>query len=219
MELYFCILSTDGLPRDRQALEALALTLPFGEEERNRLLRIHHEQTLRQSLCGKLALLRLLEARGLGETPVIRRAEHGKPYFEDPALPPFSLSHSDSLSLAVLGSLGDAPIGADLQFVDPRRDTERLALHFLLPEEREALAATDDPEIGFFRLWSQKEAVAKQSGEGLNAVLNRDLRDCGLYLQTLLLRHGGKTAFVSFAAPEEITMLHPIHPIKEITYE
>ena len=219
MELYLSCRSVHSLPEKEDELVALIEDLPFGHEEAQRLLRITHTDTLRQSLCGKLALWRLLRDRGLPPPYPILRSETGKPFFESPDLPAFSISHSETLALAVLSDRPHLPIGADLQFMDPRRNTKRLSDHYFTPREQEEYAAAEDPNAYFFRRFTQKEAIAKQSGEGLSMIIKQKTENTGLYLQTLLLRHKGKTAYVSLATPEEITILHFIDSEKELSYD
>lgn len=219
MELYLYLLSLDSLPEDGDSLREKIDALPFGNTERDRLRRISHPLTLRQSLGGKLALWRLAEKRRLPHPLTILRTESGKPYFENPALPDFSISHSDALALAVLSDQAGVPVGADLQFVTENRNTMRIAARCLTQREMAECAESEDPRQVFFRLWAQKEAVAKQSGMGLSAIFAKEAQDSALSLKTFLLHHGEQTAYVSVAAPEEITHIHMIHSIKELSYE
>ena len=219
MELYLSCRSVHSLPESADELVALIGSLPFGQAEASHLLRITHTSALRQSLCGKLALWSLLRDRNLPPPYTILRTETGKPFFEATHLPAFSISHSETLALAVLSDRNSPPTGADLQFIDTRRNTQRLASHYFTPREREEYATAKDPQAYFFRRFTQKEAIAKQSGEGLAMIIRQETENTELFLQTLMLRHEGRTAYVGIATPEEITLLHFIDSEKELSYD
>ena len=197
------LLTTDALPRHRSRLERRIFALPFGESERERLWRLRNEAALRQSLGARLALLDLIKQRGRASLEIVR-SETGKPYFKDGALPAFSISHSEALCAAVLCDRADASVGVDVQLVDDRRHTDRIAERFFSPEEQRECAS--DTET-FFRLWTQKEAEAKRSGIGLSELLATKRTPSSTDLRTLRIRYRGQTYYVSVAASEPITEL------------
>ncbi len=104
-------------------------------------------------------------------TDLYRYGEKGKPYFREIPLY-FSLSHSGAY---VLLALSKDEIGADLQKKD--KNAVRTARRFFSEAERAMLARCEEEERDacFFSLWTQKEAYAKLTGEGLSASLSFDL--------------------------------------------
>ena len=179
--------------------------LPFGEGERERLLRMGNETALRQSLGARFALWRLAKKRGLAkQSLLVERTETGKPYFSDPRLPAFSISHSGALCVAVLCERAGASVGVDVQAVDDRRHTERIAERFFTPEEQRLCASDTE---AFFRLWTQKEAEAKRSGTGLASVLSDTQAPPPADLRTLRIRYKKQRYYVCVAASEPIAKL------------
>jgi len=88
-----------------------------------------------------------------------------------------SISHTRGLVLVACCMQGD--IGIDCEYIDHSLDTAALARRFFGPPEHQTLSQLDDaqPNDGFFRLWTGKEALAKASGAGLDAVLSANLHD------------------------------------------
>lgn len=95
-----------------------------------------------------------------------REGPHGKPYLED--LPVhFNLSHSGSM---VLCGISDSQIGVDIQKKEPGNH-ERLWKRYFSDKEKELLSlcqSLEEQEELFYRLWTQKEAYGKLTGEGLS---------------------------------------------------
>ncbi len=106
-----------------------------------------------------------------------RYGPSGKPYWEDPDLPYFSLSHSGEY---VLLALSETEVGADLQETRSQ-DYRKMAERFFSPGEAGLLQreAPENRAAVFFRLWTRKEAFGKCQGSGLNGVLGEDLGDLG----------------------------------------
>lgn len=148
-------------------LDALCHTpsLPFGELEQNRLAAIRHPDRQKESLCALLALRELV-----GDFPLtIMRAPEGKPYFDDPSAPPFSLCHTKAWAAAVLGDDHSGKVGIDLEPLRPYPHAKSVAHRFFTPEEYAEFSAMDENELAFFCIWTKKEALAKMSGTGLLA--------------------------------------------------
>lgn len=81
----------------------------------------------------------------------------------------FSVSHTDD----VFGcAVSDEAVGLDLQLARPLR-MQRLAERYFNPDEIEYLQEDASCEQRFFRLWTRKEAYAKYTGAGLQAVLEK----------------------------------------------
>ena len=81
-----------------------------------------------------------------------------------------SVTHAGDL---VGVAVGDAPLGLDVEQVDPTIDVDGLARLSLSEQERAALPR-DDPGTrarAFTALWTRKEAVVKATGDGLRTDL------------------------------------------------
>ena len=107
---------------------------------------------------------------GLSPLPEIARREGGKPYFPGREGLHFNLSHSGELALCALDS---APVGVDIQIVR----TWRPGLPARVCSAEELAWLEDQPRLwpAFTRLWTLKEARAKESGRGLRSSI-RDTR-------------------------------------------
>lgn len=195
------ILTLDELPNERSELARLIRELPFGERERERLHKIRNETALRQSLGGRIALWRMGKARGFSSAEIVR-TETGKPYFADPQLPAFSISHSGSLCVAALCERAGASVGVDVQGAEIRGEPLAIAERFFTPEEQRRCA--EDAE-SFWAIWTQKEAVAKQNGMGLAAILRSSEALVGSHTRTLRIQVGEQLFYLSAAATEEIS--------------
>ncbi|MDE6642205.1 MAG: 4'-phosphopantetheinyl transferase superfamily protein [Acetatifactor sp.] len=104
-----------------------------------------------------------------------RYGDKGKPYFENIPLF-FSLSHSGEY---VLCAVSRQEVGADIQKIQPS-DVLKLAKRFFSEPECRALerCESDREQQGlFFGLWSRKEAYGKLTGEGVTAVLGKDMQN------------------------------------------
>ena len=92
----------------------------------------------------------------------IKRTARGKPYFEQPDAPRFSLSHSGGLWGCTFSR--DA-IGFDVERARAR-DWAAVAQRFFHPAERDlALSCGEDT---FFLLWTAKESYVKYLGTGID---------------------------------------------------
>lgn len=144
--------------------EYLAL-LP--SEMTEKIQRFKRWQDAQTSLMGKIMLLRALKKLTYPDN-ILEQIEYnayGKP--ELPHLPiHFSISHSE---IAAVVALSFNPVGVDIERIKPIQleDFKR----FLTPSEWEALQTSSDPLDAFYTLWTQKEAVLKGIGQGLNIPL------------------------------------------------
>ena len=136
---------------------------------------LSESERARSSLALGRCWLRHLLSR-YGDTDpeawVFSTGEHGKPALEgqDTGLE-FNLSHSGEW-LAASVSVA-APVGVDVQLMDPERRVQRLARRYFSAAERAALEAMapDDYYRHFYRLWSLKEAWTKARGASLPGAL------------------------------------------------
>lgn len=104
-----------------------------------------------------------------------RYGAKGKPYFEKIPLF-FNLSHSGEY---VLCAVSFREVGADIQKIQSA-DVMKLAKRFFSEPECLALerCESDREQQGlFFGLWSRKEAYGKLTGEGITAVLGKDMQN------------------------------------------
>lgn len=86
----------------------------------------------------------------------------GKPYLSGYPDIHFSISHSgDYVACAACRR----PIGIDLQIIRPF--SKRAALRICSEAELEALLKSEQKDSDFTKLWTQKEAAVKQTGEGI----------------------------------------------------
>lgn len=115
----------------------------------------------------------ILRRQGVTADLTIRRETGGKPVFvRYPKC--FNGSHSGEFIVCVFD---DAPVGIDVQQIDTRRDLthyQKIAGRFFHEKEFERLRSL--PRVqqreAFFALWSQKEAVMKQTGRGFALPMN-----------------------------------------------
>ncbi|NJL90453.1 MAG: 4'-phosphopantetheinyl transferase superfamily protein [Coleofasciculaceae cyanobacterium SM2_1_6] len=77
----------------------------------------------------------------------------------------FNLSHSQDL--AVYGVMLDRPLGIDVEYRRPLKDTLSLAKRWFTPKEYTEICQSPDPTKTFFRFWTAKEAYLKATGTGL----------------------------------------------------
>ncbi len=109
--------------------------------------------------------------RLLAELPDIdlaamQRGPNGKPY-----LPPphehVGFNPSDSGGWFLIGVVDGTQIGVDLELRQPRPKAMAIAQRHFPPAEVDWLAAQDDLDHAFLRLWTLKEALFKAIGRGL----------------------------------------------------
>lgn len=95
---------------------------------------------------------------------LVRYNEHGKPFFEDG--PFFSISHCKE-AIAVV--VAEEPIGIDIELI--RKADDSLIERVMNESEKEQLSAVEGAQKDrlFTRLWTQKEAVVKALGTGLQS--------------------------------------------------
>lgn len=140
-----------------------AALLELSEQRRQLALRYRHELGRRTCAAAYLLLCEgLRKEHGITEKPVFEFGEHGKPSIIGRPDIHFSLSHCREAAICVLS---DRPVGIDIESVG--RYNERLARYTMNDEEMARIIASNRPDIAFTRLWTQKEAVLKCTGEGI----------------------------------------------------
>lgn len=104
-----------------------------------------------------------------------RYGERGKPYFENIPLF-FSISHSGEY---VLCAVSRRELGADIQKIQSA-DVLKLAKRFFSESECRTLEGCEshrERQRLFFGFWARKEAYGKLTGEGVTAVLRKDMQN------------------------------------------
>ena len=153
----------DGLDdiTDEQ-LDAAMATLPAWRREK--ALRYKHAQGRKECTYAYLLLCQALkEVYGITEQPSFSIGEHGKPTLVGHPDIHFNLSHCKQAVACVVSS---RPVGVDIESVG--RYKEALARHVLSDSEFAEVQAAPDPQIPFTRFWTQKEAIVKLTGRGID---------------------------------------------------
>lgn len=91
-----------------------------------------------------------------------RYNEHGKPYIENG--PFFSISHcKESIAVAVY----EQPVGVDIEGI--RHADDELIRRTMNEEEQTEIFAAKERDRAFTRFWTQKEAIVKCLGTGIES--------------------------------------------------
>ena len=127
------------------------------------------------SRCGwELFRLGMQELYGLdGERMKIARNAHGKPYLPEHPRICFNISHSGEYAACAFASI---PIGLDLQ-QHRRAAWEHMAERYFSAEDQKRLAAAEDGETLFFRIWTEEESFCKWRGTGLPGSLGTEKKE------------------------------------------
>lgn len=150
-----------------------AALLELSEQRRQLALRYRHELGRRTCAAAYLLLCEgLRKEHGITEKPVFEFGEHGKPSIIGRPDLHFSLSHCREAAICVLS---DRPVGIDIESVG--RYNERLVRYTMNDEEMAQILASARPDLAFTRLWTQKEAVLKCTGEGIGNDLKNVLKN------------------------------------------
>ena len=144
-----------------------ALTL-LSEQRREQALKFRFEQGRRTCVLAYLLLMRgLRQEFGIEEKPLFEYGEHGKPRIVGHPEVHFNLSHCRQ---AVVCAVSRQPVGIDVESV--REYKESLIDYTMNVDEQALIRRAERPEVAFTRLWTQKEALLKLTGEGIS----RDLK-------------------------------------------
>ena len=144
-----------------------ALTL-LSEQRREQALKFRFEQGRRTCVLAYLLLMRgLRQEFGIEEKPLFEYGEHGKPRIVGHPEVHFNLSHCRQ---AVVCAVSRHPVGIDVESV--REYKESLIDYTMNVDEQALIRRAERPEVAFTRLWTQKEALLKLTGEGIS----RDLK-------------------------------------------
>ena len=151
-------------------------------QRREQALRYRHELGQRQCVLAYLLLKRALrEEYGITDNPVFIYGKHGKPVLADYPDIHFSLSHCRE---AVACAVSSRPVGIDVESVRPLK--ESLVRYTMSETEQQAIFGAENPALMFTRLWTMKEAILKQTGEGLRDHLSTVLEGRELGFETFV---------------------------------
>lgn len=147
---------------DASFLKRLLPLLPPKKQEA--LQSLKNERARKESLLGWGLLAFAWHEAFLDQPmPAVSFSQSGKPFFENSVLC-FSLSHTDTVACLALSECG--PVGADAQTL--KEPSNALVRRVLTKAEQAVLDAAADKALLFTRLWTMKEALVKQTGEGLS---------------------------------------------------
>ncbi len=150
----------------------------LGPQELRRADRYSNDLARNDYQSGRANLRRIL-GRYLGTEPeslTFTAGQYGKPALDaaiHPQPPQFSLSHSHGVGLLAVAR--SAQVGVDIEWHDPARDLEMLAINSFSARELAAWNRLEAPARGdsFFQTWVCKEAFIKATGRGLGYGLKR----------------------------------------------
>lgn len=127
-----------------------------------------HATSLGRSASGRVLASRLLVAMG-DEPWTIDTDTRGKPIVRGISTRHISIAHTRNVVVAAASAIG--PVGIDVEYRDPDRDLNRLALAAFGPAEYQAVASQGIS--AFYRIWTLREAFSKATGDGMALVTDR----------------------------------------------
>ncbi|MBO7069582.1 MAG: 4'-phosphopantetheinyl transferase superfamily protein [Bacteroidaceae bacterium] len=131
---------------------------------REQALKFKHPEGRKECALAYLELCRgLMLEYDICEMPPFSYNENGKPLLQTFPNIHFSLSHCKE---AVSCFLSDAPCGLDVECIRPAKET--LVRYCMNDEECQQIFSSPSPDVAFISLWTQKEAVFKLKGTGIN---------------------------------------------------
>ncbi|MCR4764657.1 MAG: 4'-phosphopantetheinyl transferase superfamily protein [Bacteroidaceae bacterium] len=136
----------------------------LSDQRREQALRFKHELGQRTCTAAYLLLCEGLQAEyGITDKPVFAYGEHGKPFLKDYPHIHFNMSHCREAAICILA---DRPVGVDIESI--REFKSSLVDYTMNLDEIRQINHADRPDLEFIRLWTQKEAVMKLTGTGIN---------------------------------------------------
>ena len=148
---------------------------------REQALAFKHQQGRKECALAYILLRHALrEEFGIDEDVEFEYSEHGKPSLRGRSDIYFNMSHCRQ---AVACIVGTTPVGIDVECKG--RYKEQLARHVMNEEELSQIASSTDRDTVFTRLWTQKEAILKLTGEGVSSDMKNTIsRHPNLHLHT-----------------------------------
>lgn len=173
------------------------LRLPLWRRER--ALKYKHHTGQRDCTLSYLLLCEALEKEyGITAQPTFEIGEHGKPELKEFPHIHFNLSHCSN---AIACAVADSPIGIDVESIE-RKVTSSLMKYTMNEEEQ---AQIDTEPIAFFRFWTQKEALVKLKGTGLQDHLHELLAPWNTEGIEIYTEHHADKGYVLSTAIEQDT--------------
>jgi len=154
----------------------------LSEQRREQALRFRHELGRRTCAAAYLLLCQgLRQEYGITELPLFGYGEHGKPYIVGHPEIHFNMSHCREAAICVLSH---QPVGVDVESV--RSFSDSLISYAMNDEEAAIISQAARPDLAFIKIWTQKEAVLKFTGEGINDQMKHVLENCAHRLTTVV---------------------------------
>ncbi len=147
------------------AISRLFELMPAERRERASGYRFATDRRLNIIAYG-LLLYGLREAYGLSGPFSFGYGQVGKPFLKDWPEINFNFSHC---RLGAVCAIGSGALGVDIQDVQP--PDEAAVRKFCNEQEHRRILRAENPSLAYTRLWTCKEALAKQSGQGLEGDL------------------------------------------------
>lgn len=155
----------DNMDVGGEELQRLIGMLPSWRREQ--ALRYKHESGRRECTMSYLLLCDMLrEHFHITEQPVFAIGEHGKPqlsFSSQQGKMHFNLSHCKRAIACIVSD--DSEVGIDVECLG--RYKESLAEYCMSQKELQAISDAPVKDEEFTRLWTQKEALLKYTGEGI----------------------------------------------------
>lgn len=136
------------------------------------------------------------------ETWILRRDEHGRPYTSVSDFPfDFNVSHSNAhVACAIL--TGKGRVGIDVEEPIPEARAARLWARYATEHEQTHLPTKQDFSDAFTRIWTVREAMAKQDGRGMP--LRFDATSCPPHLRVICGTLSDTGASLSLCFPADV---------------
>lgn len=159
-----------------------ALSL-VSDERREKALRYRFENDRRQSIAAYLLLkYGLKEEYSLDINPEFESGPCSKPSISGHSDIHFNISHCRK---GVACAISSKPIGIDIEEIAPI--DQEVARYVMSRKQLDEIYSSSDPERAFCTLWTTKESLLKQTGEGICANLPQLDTDAFRFV-----RHHGK---------------------------
>lgn len=125
--------------------------------------------------CGRTLLAGCINEMGIEKMPTVRKGDFGKPYFPEYPNLTFNISHSGFAAVCAFGvNVGE--IGIDLEYIEREgfpSKFERIAPRLFSESEIDEIRGSDDSAAEFYRIWTEREAMAKYTGRGISEILEK----------------------------------------------
>lgn len=154
----------------------------LSDQRREQALRFKHELGQRTCVAAYLLLCEGLQKEyGITDKPVFDYGEHGKPFIMGHPEIHFNLSHCREAAICIIA---EHPVGIDIESIREFKPT--LVDYTMNEEEVFRIYQAERSDIEFIKLWTQKEAVLKLSGEGISRDMKQVLHNPPASLTTVV---------------------------------